>query len=299
MNIDQKSLICFKKVAELEHITKAAQELFISQAQLSRIISDLEEQCSVKFFNRVGTGIKLNACGQIFYNYVLKVLALSENMLKECQEQFEHEQVHITIVTNTETYMPHIISAMRESHPNMHFQVLATSHGHCINRLKSGSADFAIVAPLISDKDLETTFLRKESAVVIHPPHHWLESYDHISLSDLKDEAFVALRSGNATRDVMDQSFNFYGFHPHYVVETNEPALVSSYVSSGSGIAIVPVTVYSKNDIFKNHLVHLDEPISGSVGLTWKRDHVFTPADEAFKESVLAFFESQNQLFPL
>ncbi len=42
MSLDEKSLIGFKRAAELEHMTKAAQELYISQSQLSRIIQDME-----------------------------------------------------------------------------------------------------------------------------------------------------------------------------------------------------------------------------------------------------------------
>ena len=44
----------FKKTAELEHITKAAQELHVAQPSLSRTISMLEDELKVKLFNRKG-----------------------------------------------------------------------------------------------------------------------------------------------------------------------------------------------------------------------------------------------------
>ena len=50
----------FKKTAELEHITKAAQELHVAQPSLSRTISMLEDELKVKLFNRKGKSIELN-----------------------------------------------------------------------------------------------------------------------------------------------------------------------------------------------------------------------------------------------
>lgn len=87
LNLDTKALLCFKKVAELEHMTKAARALFISQAQLSKIITDLEQQYGVKFFDRSGKGIKLNNCGKLFYQYTLQIIDLvykSEKRYRKC-----------------------------------------------------------------------------------------------------------------------------------------------------------------------------------------------------------------------
>ena len=53
----------FKKTAELEHITKAAQELHVAQPSLSRTISMLEDELKVKLFNRKGKSIELNEYG--------------------------------------------------------------------------------------------------------------------------------------------------------------------------------------------------------------------------------------------
>ena len=55
--IDLHSLIYFKKVAELQHLTRAAEELRVAQPSLSRTIAGLEAELGVKLFDRVGKGI--------------------------------------------------------------------------------------------------------------------------------------------------------------------------------------------------------------------------------------------------
>ena len=64
----------FKKTAELEHITKAAQELHVAQPSLSRTISMLEDELKVKLFNRKGKSIELNEYGIIVLNHTNRIL---------------------------------------------------------------------------------------------------------------------------------------------------------------------------------------------------------------------------------
>ena len=61
--MELRHLIYFKKVAELQHITKAADELLIAQPALSKVIRQLEEELNAPLFDRKGKNIILNANG--------------------------------------------------------------------------------------------------------------------------------------------------------------------------------------------------------------------------------------------
>lgn len=63
-------LIYFQKVAQLEHLTKAAQELYISQPSLSQTIARLEADVGVPLFVRKGNSIHLNDYGRAFLKRV-------------------------------------------------------------------------------------------------------------------------------------------------------------------------------------------------------------------------------------
>ena len=65
----------FKKVAELEHISQAANELYISQPALSKSVHLLEEEIGYPLFTREGTGIRLNENGRILYRYACRILS--------------------------------------------------------------------------------------------------------------------------------------------------------------------------------------------------------------------------------
>jgi len=71
-----KSLEYFKKLAELQHFTKAANELHISQPSLSYAISELEKDLGIPLFDRKDKKITLNYYGEVFLSYVNQSLSI-------------------------------------------------------------------------------------------------------------------------------------------------------------------------------------------------------------------------------
>lgn len=65
MEIEQ--LQYFKTVATMQHMTRAAEILSISQPALSKSISNIEQELGVPLFDREGRSIYLNRFGQLFY----------------------------------------------------------------------------------------------------------------------------------------------------------------------------------------------------------------------------------------
>lgn len=77
MTLDQ--LYYFKKLAELEHYTNAASELFISQPSLSLSIKNLEEELGVTLLQKKGRNVILTNSGRDFYNCVSEIFSILNN----------------------------------------------------------------------------------------------------------------------------------------------------------------------------------------------------------------------------
>ena len=297
MNFDAKSLMCFKKVAELEHMTKAAQELYISQAQLSRIIQDLENQFEVKFFDRVGNGIRLNTCGAAFYNYAQQILDLTTNMQKKAKDIYMHEISQATITTNCSTYAPGLLRDLQNSFPDLKFRHISVPYKKCVSLLKEGVTDFSISCPMIEDHDITTVFLRKEVGIVIYPEGHWLEGRERVSLAELAGEKMIGQSNGYAIRNSCDSCFQKYRFEANYVIETSETHLITRMVKNRLGIAILSKSMFSRDDDFKFRHCEIEEPIFGNVGLSWMKSRQLSDADRIFMTSIRSHFEKMNEDF--
>lgn len=291
MDLTIRNLLCFKKVAELEHMTKAADELYISQAQLSRIISDLENQFGVRFFWREGKGIKLNACGRAFYEYTLQSLELTDKVRKKVREIYLHEQAQVTITSNCGAYMPGILRALLSSSPEIKFRESEVIRELCVSSLKEGVSDFSICCPPIEDLDITSTVLIKETGAVIYPKEHWLRERKSVSLFELANEKFIGQMKGYGDRDSFDEECRRLNFEPDYVVETGEAFQITRLVAEGLGIALVPRSVLNDSIPY----VDIEEPLSGSVALSWRKDRKLNDTDRLFMGVIGEYFKRLEQ----
>lgn len=291
MDFDYKSLLCFKKVAELEHMTRAAEQLYISQAQLSRIIQKLEKEFGVPLFERSGNSIRLNACGRSFYEYVQGIIDDTTTVQSRLRNLYLHEQSQLTLADNAAGYMVALTKMTREEFPELSMRQLSATSQQCVQYLKEGIADFAICCPGTEESGIERLFLKREEAVVIYPPGHWLSSRKSVSLAELADEPMIGMAEGFATRDSLSLMLDKYRFNPYYIVEISETTLVGYYVDAGIGISIVPKSLFTRNR-FRNRCVQIEEPLYGDVYLLWKKGRSFSSDDEKTVQLIQDFFAS-------
>lgn len=85
MNLQQ--LYYFRKLAEVQHYTKAAKALYITQPSLSDSIASLEHELSVSLFQKKGRGVQLTKYGQEFYEYVNQALGILEHGIAIMKEK--------------------------------------------------------------------------------------------------------------------------------------------------------------------------------------------------------------------
>lgn len=294
LNLDTKALLCFKKVAELEHMTKAARTLFISQAQLSKIITELEQQYGVKFFDRSGKGIKLNNCGKLFYQYTLQIIDLVYKSEKKVQEMYLHETSELTLGCNANTYVPPLLRLLKENVPGLKYRQMSLTSRKCLSYLKEGILDFALVTPMIDDPEITTVFLRKEGGIIIYPEGHWLEQHDHVSFPMLKGENFITLANGFSVREAMDVLFRKYSFEPHYVMEVSDSYMSAQCVKQGLGISVVPKSTFIRDKYFKTRHVEIDEPCFAYIGLSYLKNRQLSETDNKVIETFISYFNSFN-----
>ena len=87
MTLDQ--LYYFRKLAELQHFSKAAAELYISQPSLSYSIKNLEKELGAPLFQKNGRNVVLTKYGKEFYNYVAEVLTQLETGVSAVKQSIE------------------------------------------------------------------------------------------------------------------------------------------------------------------------------------------------------------------
>ncbi len=84
--MDILQLTYFKKIAELENVSKASEELMVAQPSLSKVIKTLETELDTKLFDRVGKKIVLNNNGRILLAHTNLILQNIEDARAEIMD---------------------------------------------------------------------------------------------------------------------------------------------------------------------------------------------------------------------
>jgi LysR family transcriptional activator of glutamate synthase operon len=76
--MELQQLKYFSEVAKREHVTRAAEKLFVSQSAISRAVTQLEKEMGVPLFYRQGRAAVLSRYGHLFLEHVNRALILSD-----------------------------------------------------------------------------------------------------------------------------------------------------------------------------------------------------------------------------
>ena len=125
MEITFLTLTYFQKVARLEHLSQAAEELHIAQPSLSRTIRNLETELGVPLFDHQGRNIVLNGYGRILLKYVDRILLSLDSARHELAEASQAENTTVSLsIYAASKIIPSLLSAFRQEHPHIRFQIL-------------------------------------------------------------------------------------------------------------------------------------------------------------------------------
>ncbi len=147
MNIDLELYRVFYTVAKHKHMTKASEELHISQPAISQSIKKLEEQLGGTLFLRSNKGMELTEEGKMLYEYIKGALELINNAENDFTSFKDLSKGEIKIGCSTTLTKLILMDALKDFHkdyPNISIKITNDLTNDLINDLKIGKLDFVI-----------------------------------------------------------------------------------------------------------------------------------------------------------
>jgi len=293
--MDFQQLKYFQTVARLEHMTRAAQELYVAQPSLSRAIARLEEELGAPLFDRQGRHIRLNILGKTFLQHVEKAFAELEKGQREVADLagIERGQIGVAVLyTVGAQLLPELLHAFRKEHPGVRFQLYQNAAHIMAGQLEQGEIDMCITSPRPERSDIAWTPLMTEEIVLIVPPDHRLANRESVSLHEVSEEDFIAMKRSHGLREMTDQFCRQAGFQPRITFEGDELAIVRGLVAAGLGIAMIPALALRGIPEPAMIPLHIsDIPCQRTIGLAWMQDRYQTTAMRIFHDFVISYFE--------
>lgn len=235
----------FYTVAKCGSLTKAAEELYISQPAVSQAIKQLETQLGGQLFNRTHKGMELSETGgkQIFAT-VEKALKLFDEAESKYAE-LKDTATGIVRICASDTVSTHFllpyIKTYHEKYPNVNLILQNGTSSETIELLKNGKGDIGFVNLPIDDSDinLSNTVMQLHDTFVASEKFTELFG-DTVDLKRLQDYPLLMLELSTATRQAIVSFAHLQGVHLHPEIELASLELMTSLAKNGIGIACIP-----------------------------------------------------------
>ena len=243
MNLSQ--LQYFVTLAHLEHYTKAAKELKITQPTLSHAISALEEEMGTNLFEKRGRNVVLTKYGQFFLEYVedsLQVLDMGIKKIKMLTGQVTGRIDIGYIYTLGNGFVPQLVGDFIRSHEELKvkFNFTVGNTFRNIQGLKDGQFDIAFCSRVKDEEDIEFIPVGKENLVLVVPKGHPLDREEVVSLSEVVKYPQIFFTKNSGLRPTIDRMFKRENLVPKVICEIEEDNFMASVVAQDFGIAIMP-----------------------------------------------------------
>ena len=207
----------FIKAAQLENITLAANELFISQPALSKQISQLEDELGAPLFIKDGRRIKLSPYGKRFLPYVEESLNQLKSGISEVEQMKFHLQNSIAIhLSVCSMWIPEFIQSFHQHDPSLFFSI--SQH-----RQHEPAYDYLITSELNQEDNFIPLF--EEPLMLAVPKDHPLAAQESISIKDIKQQTVIGLTKHNALRQTLDSYMKQLNVKLDIAYECDDPEL--------------------------------------------------------------------------
>jgi LysR family transcriptional regulator, transcriptional activator of the cysJI operon len=287
MNVDL--LKTFHRVAVAGSFTRAARELFLTQAAVSQRIRALEDEVGGRLFDRSGKRVRLTGEGEALLTYAERLFDLHEEIetLFGGLKTLERGKIAVGATAVIGTYfMPAAISAYHRRYPGTEIDLRMGNSDQILRMILDREADLCIAGMIRKPKQLEAVFLHRERLLFVCSPQNPLAARKNVGLDELGRIPFIWREKGTQTLTIVKRWFQerSVGGFPRQTLSLANMEAAKRIVEEGYGITIIPETA-ARREIETGLLRSLDVKgfdLSVDYGLFYPKGRLFSRAAEAF-----------------
>lgn len=245
-DVDMRALRYFVEVVRQNGFRRASATLHVTQPAISRAIAQLEEEFEVNLLIREPRGVGLTPEGEALYRHASLILRQADSLVSELRDLRSMVtgvlRVGLPPMTGS-TFFGNVITEFRRRNPAVQLQIVEYGSNQFAGALTDGHVEIAAaMLPVEGEGFLTQTFARERLALLC-PREHRLAERKKVALKELADETFVAFTNDFKVNNLIDRLCRLEGFEPSVSGRSSHLDLLVSMVTSGMGLALLPVTV--------------------------------------------------------
>lgn len=293
--IELRHLRYFLTTVEEMHFGRAAERLGIAQPGLSQQIKTLEGIVGTPLFDRTKRAVQLTLAGEILASEARKTIAQSEMALLATRQAGRGEVGRIAVgYVGSAAYtgmLTKIINKFRDDYPAVELQISEMEMLEQLNQISEGKLDIGFIRPPIPlPVGITSVEVLQERLVLAIPSTHALAARERVPLAAFNSDIFITPRHPPKVsfHKYTTQACQAAGFFPRLGPQGRDFVTITSMVSIGLGVALVPQSVkcIQLPDVRFKQIV--GKPIYAQLAVAFRRSEP-SPAARAFAQHARRF----------
>jgi DNA-binding transcriptional LysR family regulator len=286
-----KQIQTFIEVAKEKSISKAAENLHVTQPAISMQIKQLEDVFGLALIEPMGRNIQLTNAGLEFLNRALAATSELKDLEAVMASHLNLGKGHIAlgIVSTTKYFVPMLLVEFRKTFPGITVSLKIDNRENILAMLARNEVDLVIMGRVPKEMDCTATPFATNPMAIVSGPNHPLSRRKQAQFSDLADQEFVVREIGSGTRQAMERMFQEHGVQLKIAMEMPSNETIKQAVMAGMGLSFLSLRTV-RHELASGHIVLLDIvglPHIGHWYITHRAQKKLPPAALAFKEFVI------------
>jgi DNA-binding transcriptional LysR family regulator len=239
--IDSSSLKVLAAVAKAGSFSKAAEQLFTVQSNVTAHIKRLEQQLDIELFYRKSRGVALTPAGKKLYDYSVKILYLLDEAEKAVQDN--PEQGGNLAIGSTETTaiirLPKVLADFHKAYPKIHLKLETDYSSALIDKVMSHELEAAFVSQKVEHPLIRSQLVYKTDLALLAP-------MDIKTLEEAKEANFLVFKKGCAFREVAESFMKEKFKRTNPLMEFTSIDIVLACIAAGMGVSLLPEILIKK-----------------------------------------------------
>ena len=275
MNYTLHQLQVFYKISQTLSVTKAAEELHLTQPAVSIQLKNFQNQFDIPLTEVIGRKIYITEFGKEVASSAEKILE-QVHAINFKKSSFKGEligKLKISIVSTGKYVMPYFLTDFLKQNEGIELNMDVTNKTRVIEQLASNEVDFALVSVLPEKMNIEYTELLKNKLYVFDSTDNNYKKSNYAK-NILEDLPIIYREEGSGTRYVMEKYIQSNNLSVLKKMELTSNEAVKQAVVAGLGCSIMPI-IGLKNEMLNKELQIIPIkgfPIESTWNLIWLKD---------------------------
>jgi len=240
MKITFRQLEVFMMTAKWENMSRAANDLYLSQSACSMALAALEEELGGELFDRHNKKLVLNERGKMMFaqasNIIQQVQEL-RNLMQMKQSAVLTGSLNVGSSTTIGNYiLPAIVTEFMRLHKQTKINLKVGNTSQITQQLLNFDIDIGFIEGSCHISEVDVISWKQDELIIVISPTHPLVLKKKVTLQDLKKEKWIYREKGSGTRESLEKVM---GKNLIPYVELGHTEAIKQAVAAGLGISCI------------------------------------------------------------